>query len=384
MSDDRVNNLTDLERWLRGTRAEAERVLADLLDLPGPDLQRELSRRPELRAGAIQLLLPLLAEGRAIQPQRVCELTAVLVAGTLGPVPSALAPAAVSLHGKAWTEHAAALSALGRYTEAFEAIDAALELFRREPQVPSQIADAEVVQAEILHALGRRTEALRTIRRATPVLLQHGEAQRYAEARMAESWMLWDAGNRAAATEVLKTVSDEAEVRGDRMLLAHMSNKIGVVELRRGNIGSAVNFFDTALNTFTEAELTRETAFVHRNYAEAFLARKNEVRALFEYYAMRDDLLADGDLTGAACASVEIVDLLFLLGQHSELLGFGTNLVAPFVRANMPPNALRPWTYLIERANAGELTRDDIADVRTYFQELPLRPKAVFVAEAER
>lgn len=375
--------MTDLERWLRETRAEAERVLADLLDLPGPALQRELAR-PELRAGVIQLLLPLLAEGRAIQPQRVCDLTAVLVAGTIGPIPAALAPTAVYLHGKAWTEHAAALSTLGRPTEAYEAIAAALELFRREPQVHSQIADAEVVQAEILHALGERTEALRTIRRAAPVLLQHGESQRYAEARMAESWMLWDAGNRAAAAEVWKTVSEEAEVRGDRMLLAHLSNKIGVFELRQGRIESAFRCFDSAHATFAEAGLTRETAFVHRNCAEAFTARGNKVRALFEYYAMRDDLLADGDLTAAACASVEIVDLLFLSGQHSELLGFGTNLVAPFVRANMPPNALRPWTYIIDRANAGELTRDDIADVRTFFQELPLRPNATFVPEAER
>ena len=99
---------------------------------------------------------------------------------------------------------------------------------------------------------------------------------------------------------------------------------------------------------------------------------------------MRDDLLAAGALTGAALASVEIFDLLFFTGQHGELLDFGDNLVAPFVGANMPPNAVRPWTFILERAASGELTRDDIADVRTYFQELPLRPNAPFLPEAER
>jgi hypothetical protein len=84
--------------------------------------------------------------------------------------------------------------------------------------------------------------------------------------------------------------------------------------------------------------------------------------------------------------SADILDLLLRDGQYDELLKFITRLIEPFVQAKMQPNAMRAWTYLLERAACGELTQDDIAGVRDYFERLPLRPNAPFdpTAEAER
>ena len=64
MTRDRISQLRDLQlrdlkQWIQDSMTEAERALPDLLDLPGPAMARELARRPDLRPGVLQFLLPL-------------------------------------------------------------------------------------------------------------------------------------------------------------------------------------------------------------------------------------------------------------------------------------------------------------------------------------
>lgn len=386
MTRDRDSQLRDLKQWIHDSTAEAERALPDLLDLPGPAMARELARRPDLRPGVLKLLLPLLRDARAIQPERVLELTGALVADTGPDVAPPLADAARYMNGRAWTAHAAALHTLGRNVEAREAIGVALDLFRREPDVVWDIAVAEAVEAEILHSFGERAEALRKIRGAAAVILQHGDPKRYVEARMTESWMLLQAGDNIAAADVWRATADEAGQRGDPLLSAYFLNSVGRFHLRRSEIEAASKCFATAELQFRSAGRKREAGDARRNAAEADAARGDLQRALFGYYHVRDVLLETGDVIAAAILSARILDLLFLQGEHDELLKFITRLIEPFVQAKMRPNAMRAWAYLLERAACGELTQDDIAGVRDYFQRLPLRPNAPFhpTAEAER
>ncbi len=153
--------------------------------------------------------------------------------------------------------------------------------------------------------------------------------------------------------------------------------------MRRGSIDAASRCFTLAEGLFIAAELEREASHAHRNAAEVDIARGDTRSALFRYYRVRDVALDHGDVVAASIASAEILDLLFLDGQHDELLNFITRLIEPFVQAKMQPNAMRAWTYLLERAACGELTQDDIAGVRDYFERLPLRPNAPFDPDAE-
>jgi hypothetical protein len=132
-----------------------------------------------------------------------------------------------------------------------------------------------------------------------------------------------------------------------------LGNAVGVFELQQGRAEAATRHFAKALAAFEAANWRNDTA--------------------------RAATLAAGDVLDAAVASADILDLLLVAGRFAEVPTRTGDLIGLFAEAGMQPNALEAWAFLRDRARAGALTRDDVADVRAWFQELPLRPKARFV-----
>lgn len=368
----------DVYRWLRASKTEAARVLPELLDLSGPDMSRELARRPELVLGVIQLLLPLLETAGERQPHRVRELTEVLVKHAKLDVPPLFAETARYMEGTVWAAHASALRALQRYSEAREAVSIAYGIFREEPMSAWHVATTRAIEAEILHDLRGHPEALRLIREAAPVILLHGDRQRYVRARMSEAFMLCDTGDPRAAAEVWKAVADEAMQRGDRLLMAWLNNTVGVFELDQHRAEAATRHFKAAIEAFAATGHPSETARARRNLARALTARGRRHEAISEAYIVQSTLLESGDAVQAAIATIELVDRLFLEGRHAEVASVVESACSTLAECGLRPHALQAWAYLRAGITRDALNHDEILIVGHYLEVLLLQPNAQF------
>jgi tetratricopeptide (TPR) repeat protein len=378
MDDRQWADIRAAGRWLDENDAEAERWLPRLLDLDAPRLSEELQQHPELRPGIIRLLTSVALEACERSPERAHELTAVLIEQTGWSVPAFLSFQIPIVKGQAWSAHASALRSLGRYKEALHAITAAVDFFEQGTVTAWHIANAEVIEAQILHDLDQRAEALVLIRRAAEVLLVHGDRERYVQARMIETSMRWDAGHHGAASEVWSAAAEEALQRGDAVLLAHYDNRIGMFQLRDGSAEKAARHFAAAHGAFEAAGLPREAARALWRLAEATAARGRFHEAISEYYKVQALMLAGGSAAEAALVSVEIVELLLIAGRGDEVAPLAETLVDRFTEAGLPWNTIEAWTFVGQRARAGRLTREEIAGVRGHFEGLSLRPNAPF------
>jgi tetratricopeptide (TPR) repeat protein len=378
-----LSDLAGVQRWLRESRAGAERLLPTLLGLPAPQLGAELERHLESRPGVIPLLLNAAHDLSDRDPWRAHELTSVAVQYADVQVPPPLALVARDLKGNAWIGHASAQRGIGRPAAAMRTIAKALALFREGLGSAWHIATAEVVEARILHDQGQRDEALRRIRHAAAAILLHGDRERYVQTRMTESWMHWDAGNQPAAAEVWRQTAEEASQRGDTVLLAQLDTRIGLFHLHHGTPDRAAHHLTAARDAFEAAGLPREATRTRRHLAETAAARGRYHEAISEYYKVHALLLANGDILPAAVAAAEILELLLIASRDREVLPLAERLVPTFTEAGLQLHALQAWTFVRGRARTGELTRDDLDTVRRYFEDLPLQPHARFITTPE-
>ena len=247
------------------------------------------------------------------------------------------------------------------------------------------VAVAEVVESRILHDQGAHADALDRIRQAADVLRLHGDREAYVQAKMSEAWMQWDAGNRTAAAAVWRVTAQDADQRGDSLLLALLDMRIAAFRLQHGSAEEAALRFVVAREVFETAGMPSEVIRALWGLAEANVARGLLHEAISDYYKVQGMLLADGDVVDAAVASTEILELLLLAGRYDRVPPAADLLIGTFSGAGLPWNPMRAWSFIRRRARDGELTREDLAHVRAYFECLPLRPNAPFdVPEAGR
>lgn len=379
MGSSHLSELLELEQWLSATRAGAERLLPELLDLPASELGRGIERHPELRLGIIRLLLSVAEQARKRFPDRAHDLTSVLVEQARAPVPPLRAALARDVQAQAWSAHASSLRVLGRYAEARYAIGVALDIYRQELSSAWHRARAEVIEAQILCDQGERAEALQRLRRAADDFLLYGDRERYVRARRKEAWIHWCAGDRAASGAVWVSMAELGVQRNDIALVGLLENDMGLFALGCGNAARAARHFEAAHEALDAAGMAREAIGARRNLAEAAVGRGRFLEAISEYYKVQALLLAGGAVIEAAVASADILELLLVTGRDDKLLPLAELLLEKFGHAGLQPNAMEAWEFVRRRARAGELTGDDVAGVRGYFRYLPVWPNARFI-----
>jgi tetratricopeptide (TPR) repeat protein len=364
-------------RWLRESRAEAQRWLPQLLDLPEASLGEALARHPELQPGISQLLLDVATLAVDRDRNRACELTAAVIGQVGLNVPSPHGWMTPHLRGQAWTAHAGALLGLDRYVEALAAIGAAFDAYQTAHMNAFYIAEAEVVEARILHELGERVEALRLIRRAAEVILLHGAAERYVQIRAQECGMLGKAGDAKAAARVWAEVARVAYARRDPELTAVVERRKGVNQLDHGQVAEAAHSFSTAYGLFEKLGRPREAARALRGLATAESRRGRLHAAISEYHKAQGLLLAHGEIFEAAEVSTEILKLLLMTGRQHEAIPLADLFIRTFEERGLE-SGMQAWTLVRDSAREGKLTYHLVGSLRQFFRNLPLRPNARF------
>jgi len=376
------SSLRELHEWLSASMAEAETLLPQLLDLPGPLLRREMRARPELRTpGVFRRLLVVARDARERFPMRAHELTLAVVrnVGAMR-VPAAFAAVGSTLKGEAWREHALTLRDLGQIEKAETAIALSRAYLRRAPASEWHLATVDLVEAPLLHDRGRHEEALAVVRRAARQFALGRDHTRHIEARMIESWMLSSSGDSAGAAAVWTSIYESATQRGDTELMGQIAARLGVFELRHGRAENASTLLTSALELLANAEVGEEAVRARWNLAEAAASRGRIHEAISEYHKVRAELLARGSLNDAAIASADVVELILVAGRDSELQSLTTTLVRIFAEAGMFMNGIEAFAWLRARAEAECLSHDDVVLVRRYFEDLPQHPNARFLA----
>jgi hypothetical protein len=382
MIRDGLAALQELQSWLTAGAADAERWLPELLDLPASLLRGELDSRPELRTAAMmQRLIRVARDARERFPARARELTAVAVEYTASlAIPPPRASIGRRLHAQAWREHAHSLNGVGEVAQARHAIGVARELLQQVPASGWDLATADLIEAEIIHDLGQPDQALRLVRQAAAQFALHRDQEHYIEARMMETWIIWTGGDDAAATAVWNATAEGARQHGDSKLMARLGSKIGVFELRHGDAEKASRLLAAALEIFDAAGLTREATRTRWHLAETMVERGRGNEAISEYHKVRAELLATGALTDAALVSAEILNLLLATVRDDEVAPLARTFLFSFRDAGMFQNALDAFIYVRARAEAGQLTHDDVTAMRRYFEDAAVHPNAWFVA----
>jgi tetratricopeptide (TPR) repeat protein len=367
--------LAAMERWLQYNKAEAAQLLPRLLELPGPDLSREVVRYWRQQPGISRLLLEVVDHMAGRNPARAHELTTVVIeyaGANTTPDRHRMEP---FLRANAWTAHAAALRGLDRHLEALAAIAVALDDGRKGYVHDWSIALAEVVEAQILHDMGQSADALRLIRGAAAVILLHGDVKRYVQVRMYEALILWETGERIAAAEVWRSMAREAAQRGDALFAAVLENAIAVFQLRHGGAETAARLFEIAHGVFDNEGLTREAIRARRGMAEAAAARGRLHDAISEYYKVQALSLAAGNLREAALAAAEIVELLLRTGREHEVLPLINSMVSVFTGAGQQ-NAVNSWLLLRDFIGTEKLLVDRVDVLRNFFRNFVMHPDA--------
>lgn len=381
MRPDTFRSLRAMEQLLSASHAEAERLLPELLGLPGPLLCRELRTHPELRTpGMMRGLLTVAHDALDRFPSRAHELSVIVVryAGMMA-VPPALEDVVPLIQGEAWREYANALREVGRGGKAARALERARSFFAAQPAGDWHLATVDLVDARLLHDAGRDAEALRSIRRAADCFALFRDDERYLQARMFEAWMLCAAGDEEGAAALWNTTYEAARQHGGG-LAGRLASRLGVFELRHGSADEAEQLLTRALRLFVDAGLPEEAIRARCNLAEALTARGRFHEAISEYHKVRAELLARGKLIDAAVAAVEILELLVAAGRARETPTVAATFVHALRDAGMSVTAMEALAYLRGRAEADALTGDDFEAARRFFQDLPQRPYARFVA----
>lgn len=368
------------DRWICRNRSEARRWLPYFLDLDGPDIDEELERRPGLQPGiTIELLGPIRDAGER-DPVRAHELTSVLAkhAGLGLPWRNALTGDVLETY--VWVAHARVLVALGRYVEALNAIGrAATAVWNRLSHWDWWFdPESEMIEAQALLGRGHPEDARWTLARIRDLFRAAASDKEYVSLRMIESQTYWDAGDQAAAVEVWRTVADESREQGELARVAHLDSQIGVFLLRRGHPEEAARRFHDALEWFASQSYAEEATEARRGLARAATACGRFDEAIPDFRQVQAELLSQRNVLDAAVASTELLDLLLGDGRNEEVLRLAAALVRTFTNAGMSRNRIDAWRFVRHRALSRELTREDVASVRGYFNRLPLRPNATF------
>ena len=125
---------------------------------------------------------------------------------------------------------------------------------------------------------------------------------------------------------------------------------------------------------------SEEVVRIRWNLAEAAAERGRPHEAISEDHKVYAQLLERGSLVQAAIASVEILGLHLQAGRLDELPSLARKLGSLLRDAGSTIHVMEPLAYLRARIDAERLTHGDVAYVRAFLEEVPVRTTARFRA----
>ncbi len=375
-----VSRLVELAERVDAEDAEADALLAPLLESPLRFVWADVSRKERYRSpGVVRVLCRSALAACEKHPLHALDLAnaAVSIAEEL-PVDVYPSRAVFGLRGMAWKDRANALRYLGRYGEALVSLDEAAAAYQQLHANALELAVVDFVRATVLMSGDQFDEALSSVRRGQPVFLEYQEEARYRHARLLEASILFMKRDMHGARPILTDLYDQAERRADRMLTARAAHNLGLVEMEMGDLALAGEHLATALALYSALELTTEAIRTRWSLARLAAARGDFDSALQRFGVVREEFRERGIIVDEALVALDMADLLLTTGEHETARAIASELFVTFRKAGMMTSALTAIGFLNEAAGQGRLTPRLVRHVRGFLERIQRQPELLF------
>ncbi|HEX3581728.1 MAG TPA: tetratricopeptide repeat protein [Thermoanaerobaculia bacterium] len=357
---------------------EAERLLHELIAIPGRLAFSNLgARRRYHTAGVVRRLLR--AADVACDSAPLDALTfadsAIAVSERLTGYPPSVVH---DLRANAWKERANALTTLGQYDAALDALDHAEREFDRAPGIPLGRAVVQHARAIVYAHRGDFNRAGKVASETIAAYAQLGQTDRYMRARHLMANLLFTQGDIRGASAIYEELLAWGEAEGDLHWVARASNTLGRCALELGNTSAAVQSFHKSIAAFRELGMSAEVLRPEWGMALVVLASDQPAEALRRLDRVRAAFHTRSMLTDEALVSLDMMDALHALARDSEIVALATQIIQTFTRAGMLTSALTAFAYLKEAATRGAVTPRLTKHVRDFLSDLERQPALLF------
>jgi tetratricopeptide (TPR) repeat protein len=290
------------------------------------------------------------------------------------------------IRGLAWKEHANALYGLGKYAEANEAAERAVGIFSGTPALAIDVARATLIRAMSLHNLGKTSEALDLVMKATRLFGEHAEPQGYRVALTVCGGFLMDLEEYAAARDAFSVARKLAEEQNEPREVARLLNNIGQCSIKLGDFDLGEDQLQRAARLLIEQHMDSEITRTVVGLARSLHKRGQLEAAISAFQNVYVDFLHYGMLIPAAQVLVELTDVVTeLTGDVTWAHDESAKLAASFGDYDVPGNVRAAMAYMQrETASAGSVdqVRTALAYVRNFLQDLFASPSTAFAVPA--
>lgn len=294
-------------------------------------------------------------------------------------LPEQLSTAAAWHAGTAWKERANALRYLGRFKEAEEALDRAVDSFRSDDRTePFDLAIVAYVRSLICSETERFDEAIALAREAAREFEIYADVPRYLAARMAEAAAYYAVDRNQEAAEIFELVANAACAQGDMAIAAAALGNAASCYVRLGEYDKAEDLYVDTLTAVTDLHLDVERIRVLWALAALKVERGDYGEGIRDLDSARSHLARLGLVNDAALATLDLVAGLLAVGETDRVEALCRSISVTFASEGLTRSARKALAYLQEAVAARSVTADDIRHVRVYLERLPFRRNEEF------
>jgi hypothetical protein len=355
--------------------AAAESHIRQLLSGPRETWAQKLYAYPEWRTpGLIRRLIGATDSYNFDSPLDAVELTRLMTGIAEGLSPFSGREALVA---DSWREHAFALTVVGSYEAASEAV-------HRAEQAGESVSEFSHARTMLMGSLVLRskedwTNAAAMARRAAQDFLRYGDVTRYCSARMTEAIIFYD------SSQYRKAIAVYGEMRGhyDQLppsTLAQARHNEGLCYREIGDFEKAEECFANAIDLCDHLQMSVLRAKARWHLARVLMRRGKYDAAVTILNPLREEFQELGMAHDLACASTDVAECLLAMDRPREVAEFCRLAINYFRDAGLAysAGAMTALAFIQESASLGRLTTEGIADVRVFVENLAKQPELLY------
>ncbi|HYH10460.1 MAG TPA: hypothetical protein VEK11_25675 [Thermoanaerobaculia bacterium] len=288
------------------------------------------------------------------------------------------------IRGEAWKERANALDALGRYPEAFEALNAAEIEYRCLPHPGAGIVSLTYIRSSLLYEQEHFADAERFATESARAALHLGLTDRYMRARHLLALIRSDQHRYGEALDIARDLLERGEATGDEVWVARESLVVGGCELELGNLKEADKHLIRA--RALHSSLGSSSEVIRTDWCIARLkARAGETKeAIRRLRGCIVEFSRLEMLTDAALVAVDLAELLVAAEREREVPAVLAGVSKRFTEAGKLTSALTALAYLSHAAaSATPISPQVIGYVRRFILRADRDHELMFAPPAE-
>jgi tetratricopeptide (TPR) repeat protein len=368
----RAAEFAQTARRLQRERANGADVLARHLDATPRGEWGRLAEVPELRtSGVLEQLARRVGDRREIDPQEALALStlATTIAETL---PPDAYPAVVlaQLRAQAWKDRAHTMRYLGRYEEAFQAIDMAERVLANFPTTIYDRAIVALVKASTLQHVERFEESRVLLRHCRDVFRDHGDVRLYLYCGINEGLLLHRQRQFVEAYEQWSSLLAGATRIHDHDSLARLHNNLGLCAMELGRLADASQHLSRAKAIFTDLGRPVEATRSEYNFGVLLLNRGAVDRAVEILEAVRLAFRGHGLVEESGLCALAIARARITQHDAEGARALVREVIDDFSDAHLDHRAFDALNFLATEIAGRRATPEVVERVETFVREL--------------